>query len=99
MLPIFLSYFLQYERQRNVSFAIATIRSLHLDKHVCTLSIQHSLMVPSNENLNDDAVKNCPKEERCSITIDSRVGRIIPKCNFHQGNQTKELVNNNYHIL
>lgn len=56
-------------------------------------------MVPSNKNLNDDAVKNCPKEERCSITIDSRVGRIIPKCNFHQGNQTKEFEYNNYHIL
>ena len=29
----------------------------------------------------------CIKGEQCSIVIDSRLGRIIPKCNLNQGKQ------------
>ena len=77
---------LQYENQRNVSFAITTIRSLHLERHICTLSVQHSLLVASTNNITDDAIRKlCLKGEKCSIAIDSRLGRIIPKCNLTQG--------------
>lgn len=80
------SYFLQYERQRNVSFAIATIRSLPLERHVCTLNVIHSLLIPSEDNITDDAIEElCLREEKCTIAIDSRLGRIVPKCRFHKG--------------
>ena len=79
---------LQYESQRNISFAFATIRSLHLERHTCTLSIQHSLVIASTDNITDDAMeKLCLNGEKCSITIDTRLGRIIPKCNLSQGNK------------
>ena len=78
---------LQYERKRNVSFAIATIRSLHLERHICMLNILYSLLIPSKDNITDDAIDElCLKEKKCTIAIDSRLGRIVPKCNFHQGN-------------
>jgi len=45
----------------------------------------------SEDNITDyDIEKLCLKDEKCSIPIDSRLGRIIPKCNFGQGKLNDE---------
>ena len=71
---------------RNISFAITTIRSLDMEHHVCHLSIRHNLLLPKSHNNTDNATKwLCPKEKNCTIIVDSRFGRIIPKCNLEYG--------------
>lgn len=51
------------------------------------LNIIYSLLIPSKDNITDDAIDElCLKDKKCTIAIDSRLGRIVPKCNFHQGN-------------
>lgn len=53
----------------------------------------YSLLILSSEgNITDDKIEElCVKEERCTIAIESRVGRIIPKCSPHQSNLHEHL--------